>query len=98
MRGLGRRAGTTISRSSRPSDPYSLRSQPLSQSKKANIVCEMSCTCGKVYIGEIKRLLETRLKEHKEASSRDKTDKSAVAEHAHLGRKSIPINWDDTKI
>ena len=40
---------------------------PLPAEKQANTVYEVPCTCGKVYIGEAKRHLETRLKEHKKA-------------------------------
>ena len=52
---------------------------PLLTKKKAKDVYEVPCMCRKVYIGETKRHLETRLKE---ACIRDQTDKSAIAEHA----------------
>ena len=65
---------------------------PLPAEKQANVVYEVPCTCGKVYIGETKRCLEIRLKEHKEACQ---TDKSAIAEHAWT--EDHPINWNDTK-
>ena len=38
--------------------------------KQVNVVYEVQCTCGKVYIGETKKRLGTRLKEHKEACVR----------------------------
>ena len=35
--------------------------------KQANVVYWIPCSCGKAYIGETKRKLETRLKEHWDA-------------------------------
>ena len=55
---------------------------PLAVEKQANVVYEIPCMCGKVYIGETKRRLGTRLKEHKDACVKGQTDKSAIAEHA----------------
>ena len=52
---------------------------PLPMKKQANVVYEVPCTCGKVYIGETRRRLETRLKVHKDACIKDK---SSIAEHA----------------
>ena len=49
--------------------------------KKSGVVCQIPCSCGHVYIGETKRALETRIKEHKAATRRGKTEKSAIAEH-----------------
>ena len=69
---------------------------PLPTTKQSNVVYEVPCTCGKVYIGETKRRLETRLKEHKETCTRYLTDKSAIAEHAWAN--DHPINWAETKI
>ena len=54
------------------------------------------CSCGMVYIGETKRRLETRLKEHKEACVKGQTTKSAITEYAWL--EGHPINWDGTRI
>ena len=50
----------------------------------------------KVYIGETRRHLRTRLKEHKNACVRCQTDKSAITEHAWS--EDHPINWSGTKI
>ena len=47
-------------------------------------------------IGETKRQLETRLKEHKDACTRCLTYKSAIAEHAWAN--DHPINCAETKI
>jgi hypothetical protein len=69
---------------------------PLPTEKQSSVVYEVPCTCGKVYIGETKRRLGTRLKEHKDACVKCLTDKSAIAEHAWTN--DHPINWDGTKI
>ena len=74
---------------------------PLPTTKQSNVVYEVPCTCGKVYIGETKRQLETRrletrLKEHKDACTKYLTDKSAIVEHAWAN--DHPINWTETKI
>ena len=69
---------------------------PLPTTKQSNVVYEVLCTCGKVYIGVTKRRLETRLKEHKDACTRCLTDKFAIAEHAWA--IDHPINWAETKI
>ena len=49
---------------------------------KANVVYRVPCSCGKVYIGETKRALGTRIKEHQSACRLQQTEKSAIAEHA----------------
>ena len=58
--------------------------------KQLNVIYEVRCTCGKVYIGETKRRLGTRLKEHKNACVKYHMDKSAIAEHAWMNNH--PIN------
>ena len=60
------------------------------------MVYEVPCTCGKVYIGEIKRRLGTRLKEQQDTCTKGFTDKSAIAEYAWT--EDHPIRWDDTRI
>ena len=69
---------------------------PLFIEKQANVVYEIPCTCGKVYIGETKRRLGTRLKVYKDACVGWQTHKSAIAEHAWA--EDHPINWSGTKI
>ena len=46
--------------------------------KQSNVVYRIPCSCGQVYIGETKRRLETRLKEHRHACERGMMEKSAV--------------------
>ena len=58
--------------------------------KQANVVHEVPCSCGKVYIGETKRRFKTRIKDHREACIRGQTTKSAIAEHTWM--EGHPVN------
>ena len=69
---------------------------PLPMSKLSNVVYEILCECGKVSIGETKRRLETRIKEHKIACEREQTEKSAVAENFYS--EEHRIIWNDAKV
>ena len=60
---------------------------PLPIDKQWNVVYEVPSTCGKVYIGETKCRLETKIKEHKDACVMCLTDKSAIAKHERLPNK-----------
>ena len=50
--------------------------------RKAGVVYKVPCSCGKQYIGETKRALRTRKKEHQSATRRGETEKSTIAKHA----------------
>lgn len=64
--------------------------------KKSNVVYQVPCSCGRVYIGETKRALETRIKEHKAATRRGELEKSAIAEHALNHHHQV--GWDEFKV
>ena len=64
--------------------------------KQSNVVYQIPCSCGMVYIGETKRRLEIRVKEHKDACKKGLMEKSAIAEHAWTHRH--PINWDEMSV
>ena len=64
--------------------------------KQSNVVYRIPCSCGQVYIGETKRRLETRLKEHRDACERGMMEKSAVAEHTW--EHHHPIHWEETTV
>ena len=51
--------------------------------------------CGKVYIGETHRCLETQVKEHRDACKGD-TWKSAIAEHQWDQRHQV--DWDTIRV
>ena len=69
---------------------------PLPIEKLAGVVYQIPCQCGKVYVGETQRRLETRVKEHKDACSKGHAEKSAIAEHAWDQQHTI--DWEDTKV
>ena len=69
---------------------------PLPMEKKAKVVYRIPCSCGKSYIGETKRRLETRLREHQEACRKGTREKSAVAEHAWNDHHTI--KWEETAV
>ena len=64
--------------------------------KTSGVVYEIPCSCGLKYIGETKRALETRLKEHQAATRRGETEKSAIAEHA-WSQHHQPL-WEETRV
>ena len=64
--------------------------------KQSNVLYRIPCSCGQVYIGETKRRLETRLKEHRDACEREMMEKSAVVEHAW--EHHHPNHWEETTV
>ena len=81
---------------------HSLRSvltrvkDPLPPDLQSKVIYKVPCSCGKAYIGETTRRLETRLKEHKDACRKQLTDKSAIAEHAW--NSHCPIKWEEVSV
>ncbi|XP_050544291.1 uncharacterized protein LOC126907220 [Daktulosphaira vitifoliae] len=59
-------------------------------------VYEIPCSCGKSYIGQTGRAIATRIKEHEKDVEYQRTEKSAVAEHAK--NKGHDIQFDKVKI
>jgi len=64
--------------------------------RRAGVVYKIPCSYGKEYIGETKRALGTRLKEHQAASRRGQVKKSAIAEHAWAEHHHLL--WEDISI
>ncbi len=60
--------------------------------KRSKVVYQIPCSCGKKYIGETVRRLETRMKEHQDACQKGTLEKSALAEHAWENHH--PIKWE----
>ena len=69
---------------------------PLPPDLQSKVIYKVPCSCGKAYIGETTRRLETRLKEHKDACRKQLTDKSAIAEHAW--NSHCPIKWEEASV
>jgi hypothetical protein len=59
-------------------------------------VYEIPCTCGKNYIGQTRRSLKTRIKEHIRDAKEGKIETSAIAEHIH--NTSHTIKFDEVKL
>lgn len=69
---------------------------PIPMDKQSMVVYQIPCSCGQVYIGETKRRLETRLKEHRDACVKQDLQRSAIAEHAWSN--DHPIRWEESKV
>jgi len=68
--------------------------QPLN---KNNVVYKISCkNCEATYVGQTKRQLLTRLKEHKNNSRLDQSKHSVITEHSIKYNHSF--DWDNIKI
>lgn len=67
----------------------------LSQNNK-ECIYKIPCECGKVYIGETKRPLEIRIKEHKRNVQLHDVGKSKVAEH--VWTQNHKILFDNTEV
>ena len=68
----------------------------LTDDRRSMVVYRVPCSCGKVYVGETKRALSVRIKEHQDAVRLGHTDKSALAEHAWTACHRI--DWEATQI
>ena len=64
--------------------------------KHSNVVYNIPCSYGQVYIEETKQRLEMRLKEHRDACERGMMEKSGVAEHAWKNHHLI--YWEETTV
>ena len=60
------------------------------------MIYKISCDCGDHYIGETKRTLGTRVKEHLTACKYARFERSAVAEHTW--QDGHRIDWEGVKI
>ena len=69
---------------------------PTPLDERPGVIYKIKCICGDFYVGETKRTLATRIKEHKAACRLAAFERSAVAEHAW--QEGHEINWDDVEI
>ena len=66
------------------------------EERKRGVVYEVSCKeCHHTYIGETKRTLKVRLREHKQAVKRG-DPKNSIAVHAHESNHTI--DWDGSRV
>ncbi len=52
-------------------------------------VYKVPCSCGSVYVGQTKRMVATRLKEHIRHTKYENISKSAIAEHSYISKHKI---------
>ena len=64
--------------------------------KRRNVVYQISCGCGKVYIGETRWRLETRVKERWDACNNEAVERSEIAEHVWDNQHSI--DWKEKRV
>ena len=69
---------------------------PTPPEERPGVIYKIRCMCGDFYVGETKRTLATRLKEHKAACRLGAFERSAVAEHAW--QEGHEIDWNDVEI
>ena len=68
----------------------------LAMEKLSKIVYGIPCSCGKSYIGETVRRLETRMKEHCDACQKGTLEKSVLVEHAW--ESHYLIKWEEITV
>jgi predicted GIY-YIG superfamily endonuclease/uncharacterized protein (UPF0335 family) len=61
-----------------------------------NCVYSIKCSCSREYIGETKRPLNVRIKEHKENTKKGLTEKSKIAQHCWSENHNML--WDEASI
>lgn len=61
-----------------------------------NCIYSIKCECNRQYIGETKRPLNIRIKEHKNNVRLGLVDKSKIAEH--IWSENHKFNWEEAKI
>ena len=71
-----------------------IRRDSLPQETTTNAVYSLTCkTCDVEYIGETKRAIRIREKEHRDAVRLGQCPKSAVAEHVHASVVPHEVDW-----
>ena len=76
---------------------FGLRKDPISPLDNCGVVYEIACAdCDKVYVGQTKNSLRTRVKQHEAALRLLQCEKSAVAEHAYNNQHRIA--WKESKV
>ena len=66
--------------------------------KKSRVAYEIPCCCWKVYIGETKRTLQTKMKEHRAAARLGHLEKSVSSSRTCLAGGTYNIDWSDVRV
>ena len=69
------------------------KTKPTTSKDTKNCIYNIPCECGKSYIGETKRPLAVKTKEHKTSTQRGETAKSGIAQHVWDHKHSI--RWSE---
>ena len=65
--------------------------------EKSGVIYEVNCRCcDALYVGEMKRRLQSRMNEHKKAVQKGEVNTSALAEHAWSADHHI--DWDSMSV
>jgi predicted GIY-YIG superfamily endonuclease/uncharacterized protein (UPF0335 family) len=72
------------------------KTKPENADPKKECVYQVQCECGSSYIGETKRPLEVRIKEHFKCTQLGDTAKSGIAEHVWTNQHRM--KWSDAKV
>ena len=76
---------------------FSKPKDPVSKEQKSDAIYSIPCNdCNQEYIGQTKRQIETRLKEHQKAVDFSRKDNSALSEHSCQTNNTIV--WNNSKI
>ena len=68
----------------------------LPKEQQSNVIYKIPCSCAKVYIEEMARRMESRMREHRSACRKCHLEKSAVAEHTWT--QDHNILWNEAEI
>ena len=72
---------------------------PLPKESSTHVVYSMKCkTCKDEYVGETKRALSVRKKEHSDAIRLEQCSKSAIAEHVHDHPSPHEMDWSTLQV
>jgi predicted GIY-YIG superfamily endonuclease len=71
---------------------FSKTKDPIPLSLQSNVVYEVKCKCEKVYVGQTKQFLKTRLKNHTDAVKHKRKIHSALAKHVIEEKHEIDVS------
>ena len=72
---------------------------PLPKESSTHVIYSVKCkTCKDEYVGETKRALSLRKKEHSDAIRRGQCSKSAIAERVHVHASPHEMDWSTLQV
>src|SRR5436190_9684633 len=71
----------------------------LTTDQQSNVVYKISCAdCDVSYVGQTRRLLSTRIKEHRSHISRNTLQKSVITNYRLTGHEFINSSWEEVEV